>query len=120
MLNHTVGIQSYTGIPGWMVEANTNRAYTTEQLIAVFKDLPAPSKPGEKWAYNNSGYVLVGALIEKVTGNRWSQEVDERIAKPLGLATIARRRSTKPRSRRWPTGYTRGRQGRRARAARST
>ena len=47
LLNHTSGIQSYTGIPGWMVEANTNRAYTTEQLTAVFKDLPAPSKPGE-------------------------------------------------------------------------
>ena len=42
LLNHTVGIQSYTGIPGWMVEANTNRAYTTEQMIAVFKDMPAP------------------------------------------------------------------------------
>ena len=88
LLNHTVGIQSYTSIPGWMVEANTNKAYTTEQLMAVFKDLPAPSKPGEKWDYNNSGYVLVGALIEKVTGNRWSDEIERRITKPLGLATI--------------------------------
>ena len=88
LLNHTVGIQSYTGIPGWMVEANTNRAYTTEQLMAVFKDLPAPSKPGEKFAYNNSGYILVGALIEAVTGNSWAAEVERRIAKPLGLDTI--------------------------------
>ena len=88
LLSHTVGIQSYTGIPGWMVEANTNKAYTTEQLMAVFKDLPAPNKPGEKFEYNNSGYVLVGALIEKVTGNSWSAEVERRITKPLGLATI--------------------------------
>lgn len=88
LLNHTVGIQSYTGIPGWMVEANTNKAYSTEQMIALFKDLPAPSKPGEKWDYNNSGYVLVGAVIEKVTGMPWHQAVDERIAKPLGLTTI--------------------------------
>ena len=89
LLNHTSGIQSYTGIPGWMVEANTNKAYTTEQLIAEFKDHSVESKPGEKWAYNNSGYVLVGALIEAVTGNRWSDEVARRIAKPLGLASIA-------------------------------
>jgi len=88
MLNHTVGVQSYTGIPGWMVEAKTNRAYTTDQMIAEFKDLPSPSKPGEKWDYNNSGYVLVGAVIEKVTGKPWHVNVDERIATPLGLKTI--------------------------------
>jgi CubicO group peptidase (beta-lactamase class C family) len=88
LLNHTSGIQSYTDIPGWMVEANTDKAYTTEQLIAVFKDLPPTSKPGENWAYNNSGYVLVGAVIEKVTGKPWHEVVDERIAKPLGLTTI--------------------------------
>jgi len=88
LLNHTSGVQSYTSIPGWMVEANTNKAYTTEQLIAEFKDQPAPSKPGEAWNYNNSGYVLVGALIEAVTGNRWSDQIVMQIAKPLGLATL--------------------------------
>ena len=88
LLNHTVGEQSYTDIPGWMVEEKTNRALTTEQLIAEFRDLPSPSKPGEKWAYNNSGYVLVGAVIEKVTGKPWHEVVGERIARPLGLATI--------------------------------
>jgi CubicO group peptidase (beta-lactamase class C family) len=88
LLNHSAGIQSYTGIPGWMVEANTNRAYTTAELTAVFKHLPAPSKPGETFAYNNSGYILVGALIEAVTGKPWHQAVEERIAKPLGLTTL--------------------------------
>ncbi|MCY7338904.1 MAG: beta-lactamase family protein [Sphingomonas bacterium] len=88
LLNHSSGIQSYTGIPGWMTEANTARAYTTVQLVAVFKGLPAPDKPGAKWEYNNSGYILVGALIEAVTGKPWYQAVDERIARPLGLKTI--------------------------------
>ncbi len=88
LLNHTVGVQSYTNIPGWMVEKNTARAFTTDQMIAEFKDLPAPSRPGEKFAYNNSGYVLVGAVIEKVTGKPWHQAVKERIAGPLGLTTI--------------------------------
>lgn len=88
LLNHTVGVQSYTGIPGWMGSDKPARAVTTEQLIAEFKDLPAPSRPGEKWDYNNSGYVLVGAVIEKVTGKPWHEAVDERIAKPLGLTTV--------------------------------
>lgn len=88
LLNHTVGVQSYTAIPGWMVEANTGKAHTTEQMIAQFKDLPSPSKPGEKFEYNNSGYVLVGAVIEKASGKPWHQNVEERIARPLGLTTI--------------------------------
>lgn len=88
LLNHTVGVQSYTGVPGWMVEANVNRPYTTEQMIALFKDLPSPFKPGEAWDYNNSGYVLVGAVIEAVTGKPWHQAVAERLAAPLGLASI--------------------------------
>lgn len=88
LLNHTVGVQSYTGIPGWMVEENTNRSYTTEEMIAIFRDLPSPSQPGHAFSYNNSGYVLVGAVIEAVTGKPWHQAVEERIAKPLGLRTI--------------------------------
>lgn len=88
LLNHTVGVQSYTGIPGWMDSDKPAQAISTEQLIAQFKDLPVAAKPGEKWDYNNSGYVLVGAVIEKVTGKPWHQAVDERIAKPLGLTSI--------------------------------
>lgn len=88
LLNHTSGIQSYTSIPGWISEANTNRPYTTAEMIAVFKDLPAVSPPGQAWAYNNSGYVLVGAIIEKVTGKPWHEAVRERIAIPLGMDTL--------------------------------
>ena len=88
LLNHTSGIKSYTGIPGWMAEGNAARPVTTEQLIAVFKDQPADFEVGTKHLYNNSGYVLLGAVIEKVTGKPWHVAVDERIAKPLGLETI--------------------------------
>jgi CubicO group peptidase (beta-lactamase class C family) len=88
LLNHTSGIQSYTSIPGWMVEARTNKAYTTEAMIAEFAQLPATSKPGEAWSYNNSGYVLVGAVIEAVTHRPWYDEVNRRIAAPLGLHSL--------------------------------
>jgi CubicO group peptidase (beta-lactamase class C family) len=88
LLNHTSGIQSYTGIPGWMTEANTNRAYTTAEMIAVFRDRPSPTPPGQTWAYNNSGYVMLGAIIEQVTGKPWHRVLAERITGPLGLRTI--------------------------------
>jgi D-alanyl-D-alanine carboxypeptidase len=88
LLNHTSGIQSYTGIPGAMDEANTSRARTTDEMIAWFRDRPMQFQPGTRWAYNNSGYVLLGAIIERVTGRPWHEAVAERITRPLNLASI--------------------------------
>jgi CubicO group peptidase (beta-lactamase class C family) len=88
LLNHTSGIQSYTGIPGWMNENKTARTYTTAELIAEFSGEPVEFQPGERWNYNNSGYVLVGAVIEAVTGKPWHEVVREKFAVPLGLSTI--------------------------------
>ncbi|HEY0011373.1 MAG TPA: serine hydrolase domain-containing protein, partial [Allosphingosinicella sp.] len=89
LLNHMSGIQSYTSIPGWMGDdANTSRAYTTAEAIAVFRDRPSPTPPGQAWQYNNSGYTLLGGIIEQVTGRPWHQAVADRIAGPLRLPTI--------------------------------
>lgn len=88
LLNHTSGIQSYTGIPGWMSGPKPAQAVTTESLIAEFKDMPPEFAAGSKWDYNNSGYVLLGAIIEKVTGKAWHEALAERITRPLGLSSI--------------------------------
>ena len=88
LLNHTSGIANYTEILGWMVEANTAKAHTTSELIAVFKDQPADFKAGEQWKYDNSGYVLVGAIIERVTGKPWADAVADAITRPLHLSSI--------------------------------
>lgn len=87
LLNHTSGIASYTGIPGAMVSRGST-PHTTEEMIAIFKDAPPAFAPGADWAYNNSGYVLLGAIIEKVTGKPWHVALDERIARPLGLRSL--------------------------------
>jgi len=87
LLNHTSGIQSYTAIPGWMIAANTSRPHTTAEMIAVFRNLPSPTPPGQEWAYNNSGYVMLGAIIEQVTGTPWHEAVG-RLTGPLGIRTI--------------------------------
>lgn len=88
LLQHTSGIQSYTDMPGVMNPVSTTLPRTTTELVALFRDAPTVSKPGEVWAYNNSGYVLLGAIIETVTGMPWHKAVEERITRPLGLASI--------------------------------
>jgi CubicO group peptidase (beta-lactamase class C family) len=88
LLNHTSGIQSYTGIPGWMAGPKPAQPFTTAALIAEFKDMPMQFERGTRHDYNNSGYILLGAVIEKVTGKAWHEAVIERIAEPLGLKSI--------------------------------
>ena len=88
LLNHSSGIQDFSKIPGWIV-ANRHRPWTTAELLAVFRDLPARAEPGHAWEYNNGGYVMLGAIVERVTGKAWHEAVAERIARPLGLETIA-------------------------------
>jgi D-alanyl-D-alanine carboxypeptidase len=88
LLNHTAGIKNYTEIPTWMLSAHRAEPVTTAQLIAVFKNEPADFAPGTSWHYSNSGYVLLGAIIEKITGRPWYEAVDRRLEKPLGLKSI--------------------------------
>lgn len=84
LLNHTSGIKSYTGIPGYM-DQGVRPDLTTEELIDVFENLPMEFSPGDSWNYNNSGYVLLGAIIEEVSGQSYADFIAENIAGPLGL-----------------------------------
>ena len=88
LLTHTSGIKNFTSIPWWMKSGGRAKPITTEQLIAVFKDEPADFAPGTKYQYNNSGYALLGAIIEKVTAKPWHVAVAERITRPHGLRSI--------------------------------
>ena len=84
LLNHTSGIKSYTGIEGYM--GNPVRAdVSTGELIDVFKHLPMDFAPGDAWRYNNSGYVLLGAIIEEVSGQSYEAFIADNIATPLDL-----------------------------------
>ncbi len=67
LLTHTSGIVSYTGIPGYMA-SEVKKDITVQELIDVFKDLPVEFAPGERYAYNNSGYILLGAIVEAASG----------------------------------------------------
>ena len=86
ILNHTSGIRNYTDIEGYMNPGGPiiNDA-TTEQMIDVFENLPLDFEPGTQWNYSNSGYVLVGAVIEAVTGTSWHEYLDRTFFHPLGM-----------------------------------
>ena len=84
LLTHTSGIVSYTSIPGYMATEVMNEL-SVENLVAVFKDLPVEFAPGERFAYNNSGYVLLGAIIESVSGMSYEVFIQQRIFEPLGM-----------------------------------
>jgi len=86
LLTHTSGIMSYTNIPDYM-ETEIRDDLTTEELIDVFDNLPMEYAPGDKWNYNNSGYVLLGAIIEAVSGHSYEDFIAEQIAGPLGLGS---------------------------------
>src|SRR5271156_6667115 len=83
LLTHTSGIPSFTSFPDY---SSTEASPTTpEKLVARFRDKPLDFQPGEKWNYSNSGYVLLGYLIEKISGQSYKDFVQENIFKPLGM-----------------------------------
>jgi D-alanyl-D-alanine carboxypeptidase len=83
LLNHTSGIPSYTSVPEF---AKTLRKdYSPRELIGLVSDKPMDFVPGTRWSYNNTGYYLLGLLIEKVTGKSYGTHLNERIFSPLGM-----------------------------------
>jgi D-alanyl-D-alanine carboxypeptidase len=84
LLTHTSGIQSYTDMPGWMTSRILS-PMTVQELIDGFKKEPMQFAPGERYAYNNSGYILLGAIVEKASGKTYEAFVTERIFQPLGM-----------------------------------
>ncbi len=83
LLTHTSGIPSYTGLPEWY--AKVREDLEPAEVIALFKDKPLEFNPGERWAYDNSGFFLLGAIIEKVSGQSYEQFVEQEIFQKLGM-----------------------------------
>jgi D-alanyl-D-alanine carboxypeptidase len=88
LLNHTSGLGDYDDVllAGYEeVEALQFRTVTPQELIRTGLSQPPTNAPGERWSYSNTNYIILGLLIEKVTGNRYASEVTRRILRPLGL-----------------------------------
>ena len=83
LLTHTSGIPNDTEFPEFA--ASMKLPTTPEKLIAQFRDKPLDFQPGQDWRYSNSGYILLGYLIEKLSGQSYTQFLQENIFTPLGM-----------------------------------
>ncbi|MBK7936107.1 MAG: serine hydrolase [Lewinellaceae bacterium] len=84
LLTHTSGIKSYTGMAEWTPEVH-RKDFTPTALVDFFKNQPMDFEPGTQYKYNNSGYVLLGYIIEKVSGQSYAAYINDHIFKPLGM-----------------------------------
>jgi D-alanyl-D-alanine carboxypeptidase len=88
LLNHTSGVPDYAPMPilalygSWQARF---RAWTPQELVGLVASQPPDFPPGTAWSYSNTGYVLLGLIVEAVTGNSLGRELHRRILRPLGL-----------------------------------
>lgn len=83
LLTHTSGIPNYTEFSD---DSLYDRAHMSPaRLIMRFRDKPLEFAPGSSWHYSNSGYVLLGYIIEKITGDSYANFIQKNIFTPLGM-----------------------------------
>ncbi|MGB5959507.1 MAG: serine hydrolase domain-containing protein [Coleofasciculaceae cyanobacterium] len=83
LLTHTSGIPDFTRFPDYQTTQGSPSSPT--QTIVRFKDKPLDFQPGEKWSYSNSGYVVLGAIIEQASGKTYEAFLQENIFAPLKM-----------------------------------
>jgi CubicO group peptidase (beta-lactamase class C family) len=79
LLTHTSGLGDYPE------SFSLQRDYTEDELFKMITSQPLAFAPGEKWSYSNLGYVTLGILIHKVSGEFWGDFLQQRVLTPLGM-----------------------------------
>jgi CubicO group peptidase (beta-lactamase class C family) len=82
LLTHTSGIKNYGPL-----HLNFRKDYSDDELVQIAAKLPLDFQPGDKWSYSNTGYVLLGIIINKATDRFYGDLLAERIFGPLGMET---------------------------------
>jgi CubicO group peptidase (beta-lactamase class C family) len=100
LLTHTAGVPNFTASPDY----NTVKlsARSADAAVAAFRERPLDFGPGEQMSYSNSGYLILGAIIEKVSGQTYEKFVTDNLFTPAGMAdsgydsntTIIKRRAS--------------------------
>jgi len=83
LLSHTSGIPNYTSFPGYQKMMGTY--HEPNDLVELFADSTLLFEPGVKFSYSNSGYVVLGVILEKVTGQSFEKVLQENILTPLKM-----------------------------------
>ena len=84
LLTHTSGIPSYTSLPNFFKDVSRN-PYTVDEFVKQFCSDSLAFEPGSKYSYSNSGYFVLGAIIEEVTGKTYETVLQKRILDPLHM-----------------------------------
>jgi D-alanyl-D-alanine carboxypeptidase len=87
LLTHTSGIKSYTGLGGFELRQHLTQA----QFIAAIGRQPLEFQPGQAWKYSNTGFNLLGYIIENISGKNYWDFLSERILRPLGMSATTNR-----------------------------
>ncbi len=85
LLNHTSGIKSYTSVPDVMSKDKKGKSISVDEMLKIIQSHPPDFAPNDQWLYNNSGYFLLGAIIEKVSGMSYGAYVSKNLFKPVGM-----------------------------------
>jgi D-alanyl-D-alanine carboxypeptidase len=102
LLGHTSGIKSYTSVPEW--RSRWADDLTPAQLVAFVEKSPFDFPPGSSWQYNNTGYMLLGMLLETVTKQPYATLVAREFFTPLGMRS-ARYCPSRPTGTAYAVGY---------------
>jgi len=92
LLTHTSGIHSYTNKPDFARTVTV--PIQADELIQSFKNDPYDFNPGQRWLYNNSGFFLLGYIIEKITGESYADHLRKTFFEPLGMKSTGVHNST--------------------------
>ena len=82
LLTHTSGIPDYND-----GQLDYRKDYTEDELVKFATGLPLDFTPGAEWKYSNTGYILLGAIIRRVSGSFYGDVLHDRVFKPLGMNT---------------------------------
>ena len=83
LLTHTSGIRSMTSMPGFF--ANAHKDMSTTEMMDYFRNEPMDFEPGEEYRYNNSGYYLLGVIIENISGMTYANFIQKNIFDVVGM-----------------------------------
>lgn len=84
LLTHTSGIKSYTSVDGF--DEMLRRDFAPREILDLVAKEPLEFPPGGRWAYSNTGYFLLGMVIEEASGKPYAEFMAERIFRPLGMS----------------------------------
>ena len=88
LLNQTSGLGDYDTVLLSSAEAVEKLQFTTvspQELVRLGLSQPVTNAPGKGWAYSNTNYIVLGLLIERLTGHRYATEIERRVIEPLRL-----------------------------------